>query len=195
MQGPSAEERKPLTFENLVIDPLCAGIERRGRIASKHLVGYGRFSSFTTVNTVPKQLRPFRPGQSGNPNGRPKGSRNATTLALESLLDGQAKALTQKAIDLALAGDLIALRICLDRILPVRKNRPVEFGMPAITTIGDAPNAMAAITRAVAEGEITATDAADVSRLVETYVRAIEASDLDTRLKALEEAMKCERGR
>lgn len=53
----------------------------------------------------------FRPGQSGNPSGRPKGSRNATTLALEGLLDGQANALTQKAIDLALTGDMAALRL------------------------------------------------------------------------------------
>jgi hypothetical protein len=50
--------------------------------------------------------KPFQKGQSGNPDGRPKGSRNATTLALETLLDGQATALTQKAIDLALAGDM-----------------------------------------------------------------------------------------
>ena len=58
----------------------------------------------------------FEPGQSGNPSGRPRGSRNATTLALEALLDGQAEALTQKAIDLALTGDMAALRLCLDRI-------------------------------------------------------------------------------
>jgi hypothetical protein len=148
-----------------------------------------------TDKTVPKQLKPFRPGQSGNPSGRPRGSRNATTLALESLLDGQAKALTQKAVDLALSGDLIALRICLDRILPIRKNRPIEFVMPAIESIADAPRAISSITAAVARGEITVTDAADVSRLVETYVRAIEASDLDKRLRTLEEAMRCERGR
>lgn len=147
-----------------------------------------------TVKTVPKQLKPFRPGQSGNPNGRPKGSRNATTLAVELLLDGQAKALTQKAIDLALSGDLIALRICLDRILPPRKNRPIEFVMPPIETIADAPRAIGAITSAVARGEITATEAADVSRLVEIYVRAVEASDLDRRLRDVEEAIKCERG-
>ena len=69
----------------------------------------------------------FKPGQSGNPDGRPKGARNATTLALEALLDGQANALTQKAIDLALTGDMAALRLCLDRILPPRKDRPVMF--------------------------------------------------------------------
>jgi hypothetical protein len=147
-----------------------------------------------TEKTGPKQRGPFRPGQSGNPNGRPKGSRNSTTLALESLLDGQAKALTQKAVDLALAGDLIALRICLDRIMPVRKHRPIEIQLPKMETIADAPKATA-ITAAVARGEITFTDAADVSRLDETYVRAIEASDLDKRLRAIEEAMRCDRGR
>jgi hypothetical protein len=103
--------------------------------------------------------------------------------------------LTQKAIDLALSGDLIALRICLDRIVPIRKNRPIEFILPPIETIADAPKAIGAITAAVARGEITANEAADVSRLVETYVRAIEASDLDRRLKTLEEAMRCERAR
>ena len=67
-------------------------------------------------NTDEKQRgRPFEKGTSGNPSGRPRGSRNATTLALEVLLDGQAQALTQKAIDLALTGDIPALRLCLDR--------------------------------------------------------------------------------
>jgi hypothetical protein len=148
-----------------------------------------------TEKTVPKQLTPFKPGQSGNPSGRPKGSRNQVTLALESLLDGQAHALTQKAIDLALDGDLIALRICLDRILPVRKNRPIEFELPPIKIIADAPRAIGAITEAVARGEIAVADAADISRLVETFVRAIEASDLDKRLRALEEALRCDRAK
>jgi Family of unknown function (DUF5681) len=134
--------------------------------------------------------RPFTKGQSGNPDGRPKGSRNVTTLALEALLNGQAQALTQKAIDLGLAGDLSALRICLDRILPSRKDRPINFEMPAIATIEDAPPAMAAITSAVANGDITATEAAEVARLVETYVRAVEASDLEKRLRAIEETLK-----
>src|SRR3984957_20891944 len=89
--------------------------------------------------------KPFRKGKSGNPNGRPQGSRNATTLALETLLDGQATALTQKAIDLALAGDMAALRICLERILPPRKDRPITFDFPAITTAAEAAATMSAI--------------------------------------------------
>jgi hypothetical protein len=52
----------------------------------------------------------FKPGQSGNPAGKPRGSRNRTTLAVEALLDGEAETLTRKAIELAKAGDLAALR-------------------------------------------------------------------------------------
>jgi Family of unknown function (DUF5681) len=80
----------------------------------------------------------FKKGQSGNPAGKAKGTRNATTLALEALLDGQATALTQKAIDLALTGDMAALRLCLDRILPPRRDRPVTFTLPPINSAQDA---------------------------------------------------------
>jgi hypothetical protein len=76
----------------------------------------------TPEKTGEKQADRFPKGQSGNPGGRPKGSRNATTIALETLLDGQATALTQKAIDVALTGDIPALRLCLDRILPPRNH-------------------------------------------------------------------------
>ena len=97
----------------------------------------------------------FKPGQSGNPDGRPRGARNATTLALEALLDGQANALTQKAIDLALTGDMAALRLCLDRILPPRKDRPVIFTLPDINSAQDAAAVVSSVLAAVATGEIT----------------------------------------
>jgi Family of unknown function (DUF5681) len=139
-----------------------------------------------TDNTVPKQLKPFKPGKSGNPKGRPKGARNATTLALESLLDGQATALTQKAIDLALTGDLTALRICLDRILPPRKDRPVTFDFPMITTIAEAATTMSWILTAVAAGDITPAEASEISKLVDTYVKAVEAVELGERIARLE---------
>jgi hypothetical protein len=77
--------------------------------------------------TDTKQGTRFRKGQSGNPSGRPRGARNKTTLAVEALLDGEAEALTRKAIERALEGDTTALRLCLDRLLPPRKGRPVSF--------------------------------------------------------------------
>src|SRR5262245_18755487 len=109
--------------------------------------------------------RPFEPGVSGNPNGRPRGSRNKTTIALESLLDGQTTALTQKAIDLALAGDITALRLCLDRILTPRKDRPVAFTLPPIETAQDAAKSISAVLAAVAAGDITPADAGEISKL------------------------------
>jgi hypothetical protein len=60
----------------------------------------------------------FVKGQVPNPNGRPVGSRHKTTLAIEALLEGEAEGLTRKAIEMALSGDMIALRLCLDRIAP-----------------------------------------------------------------------------
>jgi Family of unknown function (DUF5681) len=140
-----------------------------------------------TDNTVEKQRgRPFEKGKSGNPNGRPKGSRNATTLALEALLDGQAQALTQKAIDLALTGDIPALRLCLDRILPPRKDRPVSFELPLIANAKDAAAVASSVLAAVAAGEMTPADAAEVGKLIDSFVKSYETSELAGRLDRLE---------
>jgi hypothetical protein len=128
----------------------------------------------------------FKPGQSGNPAGKAKGTRNRATLALEELLDGQAEALTQKAIDLALTGDIAALRLCLDRILPARKDRPVSFEMPVITTAGDAKQALAALLNAVATGNLTPAEASEIGKLVDGYVKSIEATEVLARLDRLE---------
>jgi hypothetical protein len=71
------------------------------------------------------------------------------------LLDGEAEALTRKAVTLALDGDALALRLCLDRVIAPRRDRPVHFDLPPIADIADVAKAMAAITAAVAEGAIT----------------------------------------
>ena len=84
-------------------------------------------------------------------------------IALETFLDGQAIALTQKAIDLALAGDMTAIRLCLDRVLPPRKDRPVTFALPPIESAQDAAATVSAVLEAVAAGEITPADAGEIS--------------------------------
>ena len=58
--------------------------------------------------------RPFEKGRSGNPAGRPRGNRNRSTLAAQLLLQGEAEALTRKAVELALSGDPTALRLCIE---------------------------------------------------------------------------------
>jgi Family of unknown function (DUF5681) len=132
----------------------------------------------------------FKPGQSGNPDGRPKGARNRATVAAERLLDGEADALTRKAIELAKEGDTTALRLCIERILPSRKDRPVSFNMPRIETIADSVKAAAAIASAVADGDLTPIEAAELSKVVEGYTRAVETADISARLLRLEQAQK-----
>ena len=130
------------------------------------------------ANTGRKQAGGFQKGQSGNPRGRPMGSRNNATLACEALLEGQAEALTQKAVDLALAGDPVALRICLERICPVRKDRAVRFPLPPITSPRDAADIAAAVAEAVAAGHITPSEAAEIGKVIEIYVKAYQTAEL-----------------
>jgi hypothetical protein len=129
----------------------------------------------------------FQPGQSGNPNGRPPGSRNKVSLAVEALLDGEAEELTRKAIELAKQGDMTALRLCMDRISPVRKDRPVTFTLPKLTKASDAVAAAAAIAEAVAIGDLTPSEASELAKLVDAFARAIEVHDINERLSRLEE--------
>jgi hypothetical protein len=135
-------------------------------------------------------LMTFKPGQSGNPDGRPKGARNRATVAAERLLDGEADALTRKAIELAKEGDTTALRLCIERILPTRKDRPVAFEMSRIETVADSVKAAAAIASAVADGQLTPMEAAELSKVVDGYTRAVETADLAERLLRLEQAQK-----
>ena len=79
----------------------------------------------------------FQKGQSGNPRGRPVGARHKATLAAEALLDGEAEALTRKAIEAALDGDSVAMRLCLESIFPVRRSRPVQFAIPPLRSAAD----------------------------------------------------------
>jgi Family of unknown function (DUF5681) len=131
------------------------------------------------VDTVEKQGSRFQKGRSGNPNGRPKGSRNAATLACEGLFEGQAEALTQKAIQMALEGDTVALKICLDRICPVQKSRPVRFALPPINNARDAADLMAAVVEAVAAGQVTPDEAAEIGKVIDAYVRAYQTAEMN----------------
>ncbi len=127
--------------------------------------------------------RPFERGRSGNPAGRRTGSRNKTTEAAAALLAGELEALTRKAVELALVGDPTAMRLCLERILPACRERAVKFALPPIESAADIAAAMKAVTSALADGAITPGEAATIAAVVDTFVRAIETSDFDRRLK------------
>jgi hypothetical protein len=120
------------------------------------------------------------------PAGKPKGLRNRATLALEALLDGEAEELTRKAIELAKNGDMAAIRLCLDRIVPPRKDRHLAFSLPAMNEPVDAAKGLASIVAAVASGELTPSEASELTKLVEGYARVLETVDHEERLRALE---------
>ena len=130
--------------------------------------------------------RPFQPG---NP-GKPKGARSRVTLAMQDLLDGESQALTRKAVEMALAGDPMALRLCLDRLLPVLRERPVSVALPPVTTSKDAVAASAALIQAVASGEIAPGEARELGRLIELHLKAIEVHEFESRLSTLEQRQK-----
>jgi hypothetical protein len=125
------------------------------------------------IAVLKQRGRPFVKGQSGNPAGKPKGARNRATLAAEALLEGEAEALTRKAVEMALAGDVAALRLCVERIMPPRKERAVPLALPRIETGDDAREAVNVALAAVAEGEITLAEATAVLDLIEAARRAI----------------------
>lgn len=127
--------------------------------------------------------RPFEPG---NPGRRP-GARHKVTRAVEALLEGQHEALTQKAIDKALEGDTVALRLCLDRIAPPRKDAPIAIDLPTVTSASDAVAASAALLAGVASGEVTPGEAGPVMALLVAHKSIVEAGDLESRIAALEE--------
>ena len=118
--------------------------------------------------------------------GRPAGARNRTTQAVLSLLEGEAEALSRKAVELALAGDGVALRLCLERLAPPRKDAPVQFALPQMTTARDAAEAAAAVLHAVSEGDLTPGEGAQVMGLVDSYRRTLEVTELEARVAALE---------
>jgi hypothetical protein len=122
--------------------------------------------------------------------GRPLGARNAATRLAEQLLDGEAAAITRKAIALAKSGDRLALRLCMDRIVPPRRDRPGHFAIPELNSAADASKAIASITQALAHGQLGFSEAAELSKLIETYIRAVEATELEKRLAILEQRFK-----
>jgi hypothetical protein len=130
--------------------------------------------------------RPFEPGQSGNPNGRPKGARNRVTRAVEALIDGQGEALAAKAVEKALQGDSTMLRALLSTLVPPRRERTVEFELPKIESAADARKASSAVLTACAAGELSPHEASQIMGLISTHLGAIEVAEREARAAAPE---------
>jgi hypothetical protein len=137
---------------------------------------------------------PFKQGKSGNPAGRPRGALNRATLLIQALLEGQAEQLGRKAIAMALEGDPAALRLCLERLVPPLRDRPVRLRIPAATTAREITAALATVTEAVAAGGLTPIEGNNVASLLEAHRKALETVDFEERLARVEQALKFGRG-
>jgi len=130
--------------------------------------------------------KPFEKGNRANPNGRPQGSRNKATILAQNLLDGETEELVRKCVEMALSGDGTAMRICIERLIPPRKDRPVNLDLPEMDCVEDTVKAMSVIASSVADGEITPSEGQVLSGMVENYRKAIETSQLEKRIGELE---------
>ncbi|MPY76130.1 MAG: hypothetical protein GEU87_17945 [Alphaproteobacteria bacterium] len=146
-----------------------------------------------TARKQRRRGRPFVKGTSGNPKGRPLGARNRATIIAQTFLDNQAEALAAKAVEMALMGDTVALRLCLERLVPPRREAPVSVKLPSLAKAGDAATAMSAILKAAGEGEITSGEAAAFASLIDQFRKAVETAELERRIAMLEEMSANER--
>ena len=129
----------------------------------------------------------FAKGVSGDPAGRPPGSRNKATQLAQQLLEGEAEALARKVIERALEGDGTALRLCLERLIPIRKDRVIKLHLPPITSTQELAAGFAALVAAVAKGDLTPDEAQRVAALFEQYSKVLETAQLEQRVTQLEE--------
>lgn len=128
-----------------------------------------------------------RPFQSGNP-GRPKGARHKVSRAVSALLEGQHEALTQTVIQAGLNGDMTALRLCLERLVPPRKDVPVALDLPPVHSASDAVAASSSVLAAVAGGELTPLEAGTIMSLLTAHRALVETCELEARIASLENA-------
>jgi hypothetical protein len=139
-------------------------------------------------NTGETAMR-FQPGQSGNPSGRPRGALNRATVLAQELLSARVERIAGKLIELAEGGDMRAIRVCMERLMPVIKHQPIAVEMPPIENAADSVEAVASIAAAVAAGELTATEAAELAKVVDVYVGALASREFEERLSKLEQGI------
>jgi hypothetical protein len=134
-----------------------------------------------------KKQGKFRKGRSGNPLGRPKGIRNKATLLAEALLEDEIEGICRKAIEEAKRGNIQAIKLVLDRILPPKKEASIFIDLPPMKVSSDILEAIHRVTQAVSRGELSPTEGDCLTRIIERQAKVIELNDFEERLKKLEE--------
>lgn len=139
------------------------------------------------AQNTPKRLAggQFAPGVSGNPRGRPKGSRDKKTLLLQKLVDDDGDVVVRRLLLAARAGEEYAVRLVVERLLPKRERR-VDVDLARVETAGDVARAVADVIDLVASSDLTIEEGRALLQLVDVQRRAIETSELAVRLELLE---------
>src|SRR5262249_36023044 len=140
-------------------------------------------------NTEETKAMPFQKGQSGNPAGRPRGIVNRATALAQNLLSERAEGIARKVIALAEEGDRAAIGVCMERLVPPIKHQPVAVELPPLEKAADSVEALGCIAAAVAAGDLTAAEAAELAKVVEVYVGALASRAFEERLTALEKGI------
>jgi hypothetical protein len=128
----------------------------------------------------------FRKGESGNPAGRPRGSRSRASVLVHGVLGERAQKIAQKVADLAEDGDTAAMRMCLDRIAPRRQYDPGSCELPSLNNAADSVEAMARIAEAVATGDLAPSEALALAKVVEIHLQALAVNGFEQRLGKVE---------
>ena len=130
--------------------------------------------------------KPFEPGNKFG-RGRPRGSKNKTTVMAQELLESYAVPVVRKVIQMAILGDTTAQKMCMDRIAPVRRDQTVKFGPLPTATAAEVSKATEKVVQGVAAGKIPIAQGLAMSGLLEMRRRAVETESLDGRVRNLEE--------
>src|SRR5450631_2868902 len=94
-------------------------------------------------------------GASADPTGKPSGARHKTTIIAEKLMQADAAEVIRTVIQKAKDGDMVAARIVVDRICPIRKGAPVNIKLPNVTTAVGVADAMNALLSEMADGSLS----------------------------------------
>lgn len=148
-----------------------------------------------TEPTEKKQIKGrFKKGESGNPAGRRRGSLNKCTLAAMALLRGEAVGITRVVVNAALGGDLTAIKICMERLIPPAKDVPLDVVLPKVVNVSDLAGFTGALLNKVACGEIGASEGEKLSKILAAHVQAIQLSEFENRLALLENSAGLKKG-
>lgn len=128
----------------------------------------------------------FKPGKSGNPAGRPKGIKDRRVALREKLLP-HADQLIEMVTTFAKSGDMAAMKIVMDRIIPPLKEEPIHMTIPKIESAVDCTQAQAAVVNAVAAGDMLPSEGQAISSLIEAQRRAFETTELAQQMRDLHE--------